>query len=118
MKWLRALMEARPILGRVPDPSLLAEAYSGPDRAEALRGKDHALLYSASGKPLKVRLERLPGQRFTATWYDPRTGRSTAAGTVGNKGNHTFTPPSHGRGNDWVLILDDASRKYPPVAGF
>ena len=118
MHMLRALMEARPMLGRVPDQSLLTEAYSGTDRAEALRGKNHALFYSASGKPLKVRLERLPGQRFKATWFDPRTGRSTPAGTVGNKGNHTFTPPSQGRGNDWVLILDDASRNYPPVAAF
>jgi hypothetical protein len=25
-----------------------------------------------------------------------------------------FTPPSSGRGCDWVLVLDDASKGYPP----
>ena len=25
----------------------------------------------------------------------------------------TFTPPSSGRGQDWVLVLDDASKKFP-----
>lgn len=26
----------------------------------------------------------------------------------------TFTPPTCGKGNDWVLVLDDARMKYPP----
>jgi hypothetical protein len=25
-----------------------------------------------------------------------------------------FTPPSSGRGCDWVLVLDDAAKGYPP----
>jgi hypothetical protein len=25
----------------------------------------------------------------------------------------SFTPPSSGPGNDWVLVLDDAARNFP-----
>jgi hypothetical protein len=34
-------------------------------------------------------------------------------GTVENKGRRTFEPPSKGYGQDWVLVLDDRSKKYP-----
>jgi hypothetical protein len=29
-----------------------------------------------------------------------------------NKGQQTFTPPSSDYGQDWVLVLDDASKNY------
>ena len=28
-------------------------------------------------------------------------------------GFHDFTPPSSGPDNDWVLVLDDASKNFP-----
>jgi len=33
--------------------------------------------------------------------------------TAKTKGFQTYTPPTNGRGNDWLLILDDASKEYP-----
>jgi hypothetical protein len=46
-------------------------------------------------------------------WFDPRTGKSTSAGQITREGKREFTPPSSGIGNDWILVLDDASKKYP-----
>jgi hypothetical protein len=39
-----------------------------------------------------------------------------ARGTEPARAIQVFTPPSSGRGCDWVLVLDDASRKYPAPA--
>jgi hypothetical protein len=43
-----------------------------------------------------------------AAWYDPRTGKMTAIGKFANTGTRTFTPPTRGYGQDWVLTLDRA----------
>ena len=45
-----------------------------------------------------------------AWWFDPRTGKATAAGTFATEGSKDFTPPAEG---DWVLVLDDASQQLP-----
>ena len=47
----------------------------------------------------------------------PPTGSSRANGLISicaipGKGTRKFTPPSGGRGNDWILILDDAARGF------
>jgi hypothetical protein len=112
MTHVRSLMEARPMLDRVPDQSLITEAYEGADRIQATRGKDYAFVYSATGKPFTVKMGKISGKEVKATWYDPRTGTSTALGKFKNTGSQVFTPPSSGRGDDWVLILDDAAKNY------
>ncbi|MBC8075957.1 MAG: hypothetical protein H7Y32_07780 [Chloroflexales bacterium] len=33
-------------------------------------------------------------------------------GDLAREGLYTFTPPSSGAGNDWVLALDDLARQY------
>ena len=49
-----------------------------------------------------------------AWWFDPRTGQPREAGTLPRAATHTFTPPSEGMSNDWVLVLDDAARGFGP----
>ena len=49
-----------------------------------------------------------------AWWYNTRDGRAEAIGTFSRKGQREFVPPSAGEMLDWVLVLDDASRGYPP----
>jgi hypothetical protein len=34
-----------------------------------------------------------------------------------NQGFQTYTPPTRGRGQDWVLILEDESAKLPALPG-
>lgn len=116
MKWLRALFETYPLEGTKPDPSLLSSGRrSGGTRAAALSGEGYALVYSSAGKPFTVDLKRLAGSRqeaVQARWYNPRTGAVLHAGTVeAGARQAAFTPPTEGRGEDWVLIMD--TRRNP-----
>jgi hypothetical protein len=116
MQYARALLESRPVLARIPDQSLLATAPGrGSDRIQATRAEDgsYAFVYSASGRPFTLDLGKLTGERVRASWYDPRSGASAGAGTFPREGRKEFRPPSQGKGHDWVLVLDDASRGYP-----
>jgi hypothetical protein len=108
MQYAKSLLLSRPYLTRLPDQSALAsDPGVGTDHVRATRDANGAyiLVYSASGQPFTVRLDRLSG-RFRAAWYDPRIGTSTPAGEGDPSGEPEFTPPSSGKGNDWVLTLD------------
>jgi hypothetical protein len=121
MQYLRNLIESRPMLLRIPDQWLLVNDPMGTsDRIQACRASDgsYAFIYTATGAKLEIRLidriyEKLSGKTINAYWYDPRLGTSTFIGEFPKKDSRTFTPPSSGRGNDWVLVLDDASRNFP-----
>jgi hypothetical protein len=80
----------------------------------ALRGEGYALVYTPSGKPFRVRLDKLKGREVQAWWFDPRTGESQAAGQFACEGEREFAPPGQpGAGNDWVLALDDPAWQLP-----
>jgi len=73
----------------------------------ALHGDGYALIYTPTGKPFRVRLERISGKQWTARWFDPRTGKSNDAGQFANEGERDLSPPGNpGVGNDWVLVLE------------
>jgi hypothetical protein len=118
MLHLRRLMLSRPFLTRVPDALLVASGHGdGIDHVQATRDRDgaYAFVYLPTGRRATMDLTRLRGPRFRAWWFDPRTGTATTAGEVEATGTHEFDPPGEpGRGNDWVLVLDDASRSFPP----
>ncbi len=114
MKHIRALMESRPMFDRLPDQTLIDDARGANDRVQATRGNDYIFVYSAQGKPFKVNTTKISGKEITANWYDPRTGETKDAGRFPNKGQLAFTPPDSGYGHDWVLIIDDADKNYPP----
>lgn len=113
LKYLRQLIESRPMLVRVPDPELVVERYGASDHVEATRGYDYAFVYSAQGKKFTVRLERIAGKEFIARWYNPRNGDIAEIGRVARSSSREFVPPTSGYGQDWVLVLDDASGNYP-----
>ena len=78
-----------------------------------------AAFYSAAGKPIRVRLDRLAEGRFWAFWFNPRNGQWHASGnetvrktffeagvvTGPSAGIREFVCPSSGEGHDWVLAL-------------
>jgi len=116
MRHLRALMESRPFLTRVPDQSLIVGAAGdGARHVHATRDASgsYAMLYvPTAGQTVTVDTRELSGKRLKAWWYDPRTGKATALKDdflVGGKLEFT-TPPE---GPDWVLVLDDAAKRYP-----
>lgn len=49
----------------------------------------------------------------TSWWFDPRHGAAYRIHQGVGTGIQFFTPPTSGRGNDWILVLDDASRSFP-----
>ncbi len=116
MTHVRNLMESRPMLVRVPDQSLVqgaaASSQSALERVQATRGDDYAFVYSASGLPFTVAMGKISGKQVKAWWYDPRTGEARAAGSFPNTGTKIFNPPSGGFDHDWVLVMDDAGKKY------
>ena len=60
----------------------------------------------------------ISGDRVRAWWYDPRTGHARVTGVFENKGTRDFDPPGKAaRGNDWVLVLDDASKHFGAPEG-
>jgi len=112
MGHLRRLIESRPMLERVPDQSLLADGPGeGAAHRRATRGRDYAFIYSPDGAPFRVRLGVLAGARLRAAWFNPRTDETTFLKFLENRGERAFDPPGDATvGNDWVLVLDDASR--------
>jgi hypothetical protein len=115
MKHLKKLMLSRPFLNRVPDQSLIVGQWlTGTDHIRATRASDgsYAFIYTASGKPVTINLDKLSGSQIVGRWYNPRSGKVADAGRHTKSGNKSFTPPTSGANNDWVLILDDASKGY------
>ena len=108
MTHLKRLMESLPFLSRVPDQSVIAgDPGKGNDHAQATRDANgaYALIYLPTGKPVKIRLSKLRGEKLKAAWFDPRSGTRQRIGEFPARGTHEFAPPTSGRDNDWVLML-------------
>ena len=111
MGYLRQLMEARPFITFVPDNSIISlEPSTAESKCLALRGERHVLVYTPTGRVLRVRLGTTGGQKVQAAWFSPRTGQSQSIGEFKNEGQRTFAPPAEeAAGNDWVLTLAPAA---------
>ena len=113
MLHVRNLMLSRPMLSRIPDQSMLQDAFSGADHIRATRGDDYAFIYAATGKPFTVHLGKITGSTVVGWWFDPRNGSATPVGEFPNIGAQQFRPPGEPqRGNDWVLVLDDKAKGF------
>jgi hypothetical protein len=112
MQFVRALIESRPMLSRVPDQTIVGNALDGSDYIAATRGDGYLFVYTAQGRPFTVNLGKISGSRLKAYWYNPRTGTNIPADTLDNTGTHDFTAPSQGFGSDWVLVLDDIEKGF------
>jgi len=117
----RALIESRPFLTRVPDPEVIVTSHvptsvPGSGRYQFVATRDdtgtYAMVYAPVGRTFAVRMNEITGPKVKAWWFNPRTGAATSIGTFPNTGERTFTPPDRGELLDWVLVLDDESRKY------
>jgi hypothetical protein len=122
MKYGRYLMESRPYLTRVPDDSVVvpepvATSVPGAGTRRYVATRDekgsYAMVYAPVGRPFAVAMDKVTGPTVTAWWFNPRTGKATPIGEFPNTGTRRFTPPDAGELLDWVLVLDDASKKFP-----
>ena len=119
----RRLLESRPILTRIPDDSVIVtDRVATSDPAQAATGSSPPATRPASTRwstsPWAVRSRsawmQSRGPRVKAWWFDPRTGQARPIDEFPATGVHRFIPPDPGELSDWVLVLDDAARGYPP----
>lgn len=116
MKYLRRLIESRPMLDRVPDQSLVVENdLAASERIQATRGTDYAFIYTAAGRSFTVNGGKISGGKINVSWFNPRNGEVKKVDAVNNNGQMVFIPPSSGHGMDWVLVIDDAAKKYADI---
>jgi hypothetical protein len=122
MMFGRMLMESRPFLTRIPDNSIIvtdniasAVPGAGSYRFVATRDQDgtYAMVYAPVGRKFSVRMDAIRGKEIVAWWFNPRSGEATMIGKFQNAGAQAFITPAPGENLDWVLVLDDASKKYP-----
>ena len=112
MPYVRRLIESRPYFSRVPDQSIVADTLTGVDHVQATRGDGYLFVYSAQGRKFDVVMGKISGDSLAAHWYNPRSGDAIAIGRFENRGTRSFAPPSEGFGADWVLVLDDVSKRF------
>lgn len=117
------LMLSRPFLTRVPDDSVIITdrvptSVPGAGRYRFVATRDgegsYAMVYAPAGRTFKVRMDKITGAVVKAWWFNPRTGTAEAIGEFPNRGERAFSPPQPGEEVDWVLVLDDAAKSYPP----
>jgi hypothetical protein len=123
MQHARALLESRPFLTRIPADDVIVDdrvptSVPGAGRYRFVATRDtegtYSMVYAPIGRRFKVRMASIKGSRVHAWWFNPRDGRAAAIGTFPNTGEHEFMPPDPGEMLDWVLVLDDEARLYPP----
>jgi len=112
MRHVRALIESRPPLSRVPDQTLLVEEGTGPGHRRACRGDGYVLVYLPQGGGVTLNLHSLSGTLIRVWWFDPRTGAARLAGTQPRRERMEFTAPWTGPCSDWVLVLDEADQPF------
>jgi len=123
MQHAKHLLLSRPFLTRVPDDSVIVTdrvptSVPGAGRYHFATTRDsegsYAMVYAPVGRKFKVHMDKIAGAKVKAWWFNPRDGKASAIGEFENQGEREFTPPDQGEMLDWVLVLDDAAKKYPP----
>ncbi|HLA51931.1 MAG TPA: glycoside hydrolase family 140 protein [Flavitalea sp.] len=105
--YMRQLLQTYPWYKLVPDQDLVkSDNPEDQNYRTAAIAKDStfALIYIPYGQPILVNTVKL-GRQLSAAWFNPRDNSTIPIEQFQNSGEKNFTPPSIGRGSDWVLIL-------------
>jgi hypothetical protein len=116
LQYLKNLMLSRPYAVRIGDQTVINSdpGKNYVDLIVATRDPNgsYAMIYLPQNKGIKVDLGKVSGRTKNVWWYDPRTGKAISDKLVKGSGILSFTPPKDGK--DWVLVVDDADKKFPP----
>ena len=110
VQYLRALVESRPELIRIPDQWLIVNyPLSTADRIQACRGSDgsHIFVYTSSGKPVSLRLrDKIHGKKLSVVAAEPAScptlTRGPFAYDFGDTAMTTPLLPMHTLGHDFL----------------
>ncbi|MEZ4727100.1 MAG: putative collagen-binding domain-containing protein [Caldilineaceae bacterium] len=112
MGLLRRLFSSRAFSLLRPTPDLIADGPRfGGDKVRAACAEDgsFALIYTPRGKSFTVDRRFFPAPHLKQIWFDPRYGNEYLIHSHDGGAFQTYTPPTSGRGNDWLLILEGAA---------
>jgi hypothetical protein len=104
-----------PYFTLIPDQSIILSNV-GTDYKDLLiatrdANNSYAFIYLPQNQPVTVDVSRISGNIKKVYWFSPEAG-TVVPGADTKSGQRTFTPPKEGK--DWVLVIDDASKKYLP----
>ena len=116
MGYVRRLFESYPFQELIPAQDMILDGpTSGGAKIRAMRSTNgtFAFVYSPRGERFTVDSQAFKVRRFKEYWYDPRYGCVYHFQTATSAAFQTYTPPTSGRGNDWILILEDEQAGFP-----
>ena len=116
---LKNIFYSRPFFSRRPAPELLVKEDGVP--GEGTRhiaaimdtNGSYAMVYNPGGHSFSIKGNLLKAEKLVTWWFDPKSGKVEKIGKIKNKENLRFTPPTPNIVKDWVLVVDDAAKKYP-----
>ncbi|RPH93651.1 MAG: DUF4038 domain-containing protein, partial [Calditrichaeota bacterium] len=119
--FMRFVFESRPWQQLQPASHLLQGApNTGGMECRAAVAADGSFLmvYTPYGNNFSINTEKLSGAECKAYWFNPRLGSCISLAKLEKQKVMSFDPPADPmRGNDWLLILDDAAKGYSRPAG-
>lgn len=117
VKHLKNLFLSRPFLTRIPDQTMV-KTPQREDTSYVIATRDsegaYAMVYFPTGTSTQLNFSMLTGDTLNLWWYDPRTGNGYETSRISRSDSITIIPPTSGKGHDWVLVVDDVSKKFGP----
>ena len=109
------LFKSRPSTQLAPgEDELAAKNPSLRKGIEILKGDGFAFVYVPSSRMVEVKLPIIRTTAVYAWVYDPSSNTALPLGSFDNDNVRAFSPTGAGPERDWVLVLDDLFRIFPP----
>lgn len=109
----RNLMESRPFTDRVPFQQIVKNEYvPETETIVATRGKEYIMVYIPTGRGAQIDLTLCGWAKAKGWWYNCKTGETSEIGEFDTNQQKTFQPKTGGRGNDWVLVIDNKNTEF------
>ncbi len=109
MGFVRRLFEERPFQELIPAQDMIVDGPTrGGAKIKAARARDgsFAFVYSPRGESFSIDKRAFMPNPVRQSWFDPRYGCTYTTHTSIMAPFQTYTPPTSGRGHDWILILE------------
>ena len=122
LKHLKNLMLSRPFLRRIPDQNLLLSTTPNDltrvqftrDGTPGRNDASYVMAYFPQHVEAMINTSKIASPALRGWWFNPRDGTSKSLGKIANDKQMKFSPPTNVEGEDWVLVLDDPAKNFPP----